>query len=318
MDVMRARYGVPLGVTAFGAACVAYAAGFETHSFRLRRVQVPVLPQGMRPLRVLQVSDIHLVSGQAKKRRWLQSLAGLRPDLVVNTGDNLSDPDAVPELLDALGPLMQFPGTYVFGSNDYYGPKFRNPGRYLIEKTRGQHGLNGKNESRTDVPRNPWEGIRDAFDAAGWIGLNNTRGRLKLSDGIEIALTGLDDPHIKRDRYAAVAGGPEPGSDFSLALVHAPYLRVLDAFATDGYPLILAGHTHGGQLCVPLYGALVTNCDLDTGRVKGLSTHLAGGNRSYLHVSAGCGANRYTPVRFACPPEATLLTLVPASGATPR
>ncbi|MCW2872914.1 metallophosphoesterase [Actinacidiphila oryziradicis] len=310
---MRARYGVPLGITAVGAACVAYAAGIEARSFRLRRVEAPVLPAGMRPIRVLQVSDIHMVSGQNKKRRWLQSLAGLRPDFVVNTGDNLSDPEAVPEVLDALGPLLQFPGTYVFGSNDYYGPKFRNPARYLVEKSKGQHGLNGKKPSHaTGVLRNPWEGLRDAFDAAGWVGLSNTRGRLKLDDGIQIALTGLDDPHIKRDRYPRVAGGPDPDADLALGIVHAPYLRVLDAFTADNYPLILAGHTHGGQLCIPFYGALITNCDIDTDRVKGLSTHEAAGHRSYLHVSAGCGTNRYTPLRFACPPEATLLTLTPS------
>ncbi|MGP3980536.1 metallophosphoesterase [Streptomyces sp. KR80] len=306
---MRARYGVPLGITAVGAAGIAYAAGIETRSFRLRRVTVPVLPRGMRPLRLLQVSDIHMVGGQRKKQRWLRSLAALRPDLVVNTGDNLSDKDGVPEVLDALGPLMEFPGAYVFGSNDYYAPRLRNPARYLLEKASGQHGLNGKNDPAIGVERNPWEGMRDAFDAAGWIGLSNSRGRVKLDDGVEIALTGLDDPHIKRDRYARVAGGPEADADLSLAVVHAPYLRVLEAFTADRYPLILAGHTHGGQLCIPFYGALVTNCDLDTKRVKGLSTHTAQGRTSFLHVSAGCGTNRYTPVRFACPPEATLLTL---------
>ncbi|GAA3373698.1 metallophosphoesterase [Streptomyces sannanensis] len=304
---MRARYGVPLGITAAVAGGLVYAAGFEARSFRLRRITVPVLPQGARPLRVLQVSDIHMVCGQRKKQRWLRSLAGLRPDFVVNTGDNLSDTEGVPELLDALGPLMEFPGVYVFGSNDYYGPKLRNPARYLVEKARGRHGLNG-NAPAVGVVHNPWESIRDAFDDAGWVGLNNTRGRLKI-DGMEIAFTGLDDPHIKRDRYERVAGGPAPDADFSIGVVHAPYLRSLDAFTEDGYPLILAGHTHGGQLCIPFYGALVTNCDLDTDRVKGLSAHHAGGNRSYLHVSAGCGTNRYTPVRFACPPEATLLTL---------
>ncbi|MGW1201079.1 metallophosphoesterase [Streptomyces sp. NPDC002536] len=305
---MRARYGVPLGITAVGAAGLAYAAGFEVRSFRLRRVTVPVLPPGMRPLRVLQVSDIHMVGGQRKKQRWLQSLAGLRPDFVINTGDNLSDPEAVPETLDALGPLMRFPGAYVFGSNDYYGPRLRNPARYLLERATGRHGLNG-NKPVVGAIHNPWEDLRDGFDRAGWVNLTNTRGSLKI-DSMEIALTGLDDPHIKRDRYARVAGGPQEDADFSMAVVHAPYLRVLDAFAADRYPLILAGHTHGGQLCIPFYGALVTNCDIDAGRVKGLSTHKAGGHRSYLHVSAGCGTNRYTPVRFACPPEATLLTLV--------
>jgi predicted MPP superfamily phosphohydrolase len=262
----------------------------------------------MRPLRVLQVSDIHMVGGQRKKQRWLRSLAGLRPDFVINTGDNLSDPEAVPEVLDSLGPLMEFPGAYVFGSNDYYGPVPRNPARYLLEKTSGRHGLNG-NAPAVRVIHNPWEDLRDGFDAAGWLNLTNTRGTLKLDGGLSLELTGLDDPHIKRDRYAQVAGGPSDGADFSMAVVHAPYLRVLDAFTADAYPLMLAGHTHGGQLCIPFYGALVTNCDLDTDRVKGLSTHTADGHTSYLHVSAGCGANRYTPFRFACPPEATLLTL---------
>lgn len=304
---MRARYAVPLGITATAAAGLAYSVGIEPRSFRLRRVTVPVLPPGMRPLRVLQVSDIHMVSGQRKKQRWLRSLAGLRPDFVINTGDNLSDPEGVPETLDALGPLMQFPGAYVFGSNDYYGPKPRNPARYLVEKSQGKHGLNG-NPPAVGVIHNPWEDLRDGFDAAGWVNLTNTRGALKI-EGYEIGLTGVDDPHIKRDRYAQVAGGPAAGADFSMGIVHAPYLRSLDAFTADGYPLILAGHTHGGQLCIPFYGALVTNCDLDRQRVKGLSSHTSEGNRSYLHVSAGCGANRYTPMRFACLPEATLLTL---------
>ncbi|MEU1597252.1 metallophosphoesterase [Streptomyces sp. NPDC005708] len=305
---MRALYGVPLGITAVAAAGLLYSAGFETRSFRLRRVTVPVLPPGARPLRVLQISDIHMVSGQRKKQRWLRSLAGLAPDFVINTGDNLSDPEGVPEVLDALGPLMEFPGAYVFGSNDYYGPTLRNPGRYLVEKARGQHGLNG-NAPVVGVIHNPWEDLRDGFDAAGWVNLTNTRGTLKIDD-LDIELTGLDDPHIKRDRYARVAGGPSSSADFSMGVVHAPYLRSLDAFTADGYPLILAGHTHGGQLCIPFYGALVTNCDLDTDRVKGLSRHAAEGQSSYLHVSAGCGTSRYTPVRFACPPEASLLTLI--------
>ncbi|WP_105975526.1 metallophosphoesterase [Streptomyces geranii] len=307
---MRARYGVPLGITAVAAAGLAYSVGFEARFFRLRRVTVPVLPAGMRPLRILQVSDIHMVGGQYKKQRWLRSLAGLRPDFVINTGDNLSDPEGVPEVLDALGPLMQFPGAYVFGSNDYYGPTPRNPARYLVEKMQGRHGLNG-NAPAVNVIHNPWEELRDGFDSAGWLNLTNTRGTLKIED-MAVELTGLDDPHIKRDRYEKVAGGPSASADVSLAVVHAPYLRVLDAFTADAYPLTLAGHTHGGQLCIPFYGALVTNCDLDTDRVKGLSTHTAEGRTSYLHVSAGCGANRYTPARFACPPEATLLTLTEA------
>jgi predicted MPP superfamily phosphohydrolase len=101
-----------------------------------------------------------------------------------------------------------------------------------------------------------------------------------------------------------------------MGVTHAPYLRVLDQLAGDGYETVLAGHTHGGQLCLPVKGALVTNCDLDTGRAKGLHRHPAHApagtaGSSWLHVSAGLGTSPFAPVRFCCRPEATLLTLTP-------
>ncbi|WP_406297434.1 metallophosphoesterase [Embleya sp. NBC_00888] len=297
---MRPRSAFPLAVAVTGAACLTYAAAYEARSFRLRRVEVPVLPHGARPVRILQVSDIHMVSGQRRKQEWLRRLDALHPDFVLNTGDNLSDPDAVPETLDALGSLLGRPGAYVFGSNDYYGPRPKDPTGYL-RRDDGTRRLGREN---------PWTDLRDGFDAAGWENLNNARGRVKV-DGLEIELVGLDDPHIDRDRYEQVAGGPDPAADLSLAVVHAPYLRALDAFTAEGYPLVIAGHTHGGQVCVPFYGALTTNCDLDRKRAKGLSKHTSADREAYLHVSAGCGTSRYARFRFACPPEATLLTLTP-------
>jgi predicted MPP superfamily phosphohydrolase len=89
-------------------------------------------------------------------------------------------------------------------------------------------------------------------------------------------------------------------------VVHSPYRRALDAFERNGYGLVLAGHTHGGQVCLPGVGALVTNCDLPRDRVRGLSRWGA----SWLHVSAGLGTSKYAPFRFACRPEASLLTVV--------
>src|SRR6478609_8523409 len=84
-----------------GAATLAYTAGVEVRWFALRQATVPVLPPGHGPLRVLHVSDLHLTPTQGRKRAWVQSLAELEPDLVVNTGDNLSHRDAVPSVLDA-------------------------------------------------------------------------------------------------------------------------------------------------------------------------------------------------------------------------
>ena len=296
---MHRALTVPLTLLAAGAAGLAYAGGYEVRSYRLRRVTVPVLAAGEPPLRVLHLSDLHLTPDQKRKRDWLRALAGLEPDLIVNTGDNLAHREAVPAVLDALGPLLERPGVFVMGSNDYYEPTFKNPGRYLMP----DRGV------RLHKGLMPAEDLRDGLTGAGWLDLNNTRTNIK-ADGREIELVGTDDAHIRRDRYDEVAGAADPAADLSLAVTHAPYRRVLDPMVDDGFPLIIAGHTHGGQLCVPGLGALVTNCDLPRRQAKGLSQHSHGRRTSYLHVSAGLGTSPYAPVRFACPPEATLLTLV--------
>jgi predicted MPP superfamily phosphohydrolase len=292
-----------LGVLA-GAAGVGYAAGIEVRNFTLRRVDVPVLPPGSKPLRVLHLSDLHLTPHQAHKLAWLDSLSRLEPDLVVNTGDNLAHPGSVEPLLAALGRLRDVPGVFVFGSNDYFAPTLRNPVKYLLPD-------DGKRVTHT--PELPWKDLRAAFVESGWLDLNNTRDRLTVA-GHRLAFAGVDDPHLEYDDLAAVAGPAAEDADLRIGVTHAPYLRVLDQFAVDGYDVVFAGHTHGGQLCVPVKGALVTNCDLDTARAKGLHRHPADSGpgdpgSSWLHVSAGAGTSPYAPVRFCCRPEATLLTL---------
>lgn len=296
-----------LGVLA-GVAGVGYAAGIEVRNFTLRRVDVPVLPPGSRPIRVLHLSDLHLTPTQGRKLAWIASLARLAPDLVVNTGDNLAHHDSVRPLLDALGPLRDVPGVFVFGSNDYFAPSLRNPVRYLLPDDGSRN---------TNTPELPWKDLRAEFTDSGWRDLTNTSDRLDVA-GSRLAFVGVDDPHLGYDDLPAVAGRAPQDADLRVAVTHAPYLRVLDQFAADGYDLTFAGHTHGGQLCLPIKGALVTNCDLDTRRARGLHRHPADSRpgdpgSSWLHVSAGAGTSPYAPVRFCCRPEATLLTLVPRS-----
>lgn len=290
-----------LGATAVGTATVAYAAGIERTLWTLRRAELPVLAEGARPLRVLHLSDLHMMPGQKSKQRWVAELDELNPDLVVNTGDNLAHRHAVPAVLRALGPLLDRPGVFVFGSNDYYAPRPKNPVRYLVKSKRKIHG----------IPL-PWRDLRAALVERGWHDLTHVR-RLLTVDGQTIAVAGVDDPHLHRDRYTEIAGRPDRSAALRLGVTHSPEPRVLDAFAEDGYDLVMAGHTHGGQLRLPGYGAIVTNCELDRSRARGASRW---GAHMWLHVSAGLGTSPYAPVRFACPPEASLLTLVPrATGA---
>jgi predicted MPP superfamily phosphohydrolase len=298
-------WGVGAGAAA-GLGTLAYSAGVEVRNFVVRRVEVPVLPPDHRPLKVLHVSDLHLTPTQGVKRRWLSSLADLEPDLVVNTGDNLAHPDSVEPLLEGFGRLLDVPGVFVFGSNDYFAPRARNPLWYLFPD-------DGKRNTRT--PKLPWRELRAAFDARGWVDLTNTSARLEVG-GTSFAFVGVDDPHLTYDDLDAVAGPAPVDVDLRVGVAHAPYLRVLDQYARDGYDITFAGHTHGGQVCLPVKGAIVTNCDLDTGRAKGLHRHPAASRpgdprSSWLHVSAGAGTSPYAPVRLCCRPEATLLTLVP-------
>ena len=297
---MRPRTVIPLTAAA-GVAAIGYAALIERNWFALRRYQVPVLPEGATPVRVLHISDAHLTPRRGRLISWIRALDDLDPHLVVNTGDCSAPPQAVPAFLDALGPLLDRPGAFVFGSNDLFSPTPKNPARYLWRTSSGEHDRH--------TPNLPWEKLRDGMTQAGWINLNNQRGRLSAG-GLDIALAGVHDSHVKLDRYEHVAGPADPAAQLRIGVMHSPEPRLLDRFVADGYELLFAGHTHGGQLCLPVAGTLVTNCGIDRDRARGLHRHPSDG-RAWLHVSAGLGTSPWAPARFACRPEATLLTLVP-------
>ncbi len=292
-----------LGRLAVGSAATAvggllYSTVIERNAFALRHKTLAVLEPGATPLRVLHLSDLHMLPRQHLKQAWVNELEALEPDLVINTGDNLSHPAAVPSVVQALGGLLSRPGLFVFGSNDYFAPMPKNPLKYFKTDHKRVHG-----------DPLPWQDLRAAFNERGWLDATHTVRELEVN-GVRIAAAGVDDPHIKRDRYETIAGRPNPLAHLRLGLTHSPEPRILDKFAEDGYDLVMAGHTHGGQLCLPVYGALVTNCEIDRSRVKGVSNW---GSTMKLHVSAGLGTSPYAPARFCCRPEVTLLTLTAVS-----
>jgi len=172
-----------LATTAVGAATIAYAAGIERRHWTLRTATVPVLSPGAKPIRVLHISDLHMTPNQVSKQRWVAALADLNPDFVVNTGDNLAHKDAVPGTLRALGPLLDKPGVFVFGSNDYYAPRLKNPVRYLLpsSKTKRIHGVTL-----------PWRDLRAGMIERGWEDLTHLRKTIKVGDQ-EIFCAGLDE-----------------------------------------------------------------------------------------------------------------------------
>lgn len=346
----------------------------HAHTYRLRRRSV-LVPNGapsaeVRPLRILHISDAHTLASHTKRLGFLRGLADTKPDLVVLTGDMIAEDPALEPVLDALDSLLDVPGVFVFGSNDYVAPEFKNPLLYLFGpsnrgerrvKLRDDVGARFSGESftqadapdgarRTDVGDSTagvsrtcgrklaWRDMRDAFEARGWLNLNNRRGRVEVA-GWTLDFVGVDDPHMDYDSYPATdnadEAGIERGSYARIGVTHAPYTRVLNRMVEDGCSLIFAGHTHGGQVCLPGGRALVTNCDLDPKLAHGLFEWSASRDSSaidslvrgdgavvasgedgtaWVQVSAGIGTSPFAPVRTFCHPEAIVMDIIPVTG----
>ena len=270
--------------------------------FILREAEMPILPVGHNPIRILHFSDLHLTPDREREISDIRNFIQFQPDLVISTGDFLGSIDAVPIALDALDELLDIPGLFVFGSNDYFAPRLKNPLLYLMPD-RGK---------RIHGEPLPWHELAEGLTNRGWKNLNFSRAMLTIN-GSTIEARGTDDAHLDRDDYSLVAGRPNSDADIAIGVTHAPYLRVLDAMRDDGLDAIFAGHTHGGQVRLPWIGgskALTTNCDLPTWRARGLTRF---GKEPWLHVSAGMGTSPYARIRVASPPEVSLVTLT-ASG----
>jgi uncharacterized protein len=290
-----------LGASAVaGAALLGYAT-LEARWYRLRHLVLPdVLRRPGASLRLLHVSDVHLARGQEHRVRFLRSLAELDADLVVITGDLLGDVDVEDAAADAVAQLTGpgRPGLFVLGSNDLYGPIMKSPHRYLTGRRLPIHG--------TPLA---FDRLVERLAAVGYTTVRNAAVAVETRAG-DVAVGGIDDPHLEvtvippSSTLSPAAAGLGDAT-LNLGLVHAPYLRALDALSAAGHDLLLAGHTHGGQVRVPGFGAVVANCDLPLDQARGESRY----RDRWLHVSPGLGHSKYTPFRVACRPEATLLEL---------
>jgi len=267
-------------------------------AYKVRRSTLPLLPAGSRDIKVLHFSDLHLTPNKKREISDIKSFADLKPDLVISTGDFLAHKDAVKVALNALDQLLDLPGLFVFGSNDYYAPQFKNPLSYL-RKDNGERKLGNKL---------PWQSLQKQLVKRGWQDLNHNKVKLKVN-GVVIEARGTDDAHLELDDYRKVEGKVSKAADLAIGVTHAPYERVLAAMAQDKLDLIFAGHTHGGQIRLPWFGgskSLTTNCDLENWRSRGVTKV---NNEPWLNVSAGMGMSPFAPIRFACPPEVSLITL---------
>ena len=285
-----------LAIVLAGAACVIYGVAIERSWYRLRRYRVAILPSdGPERLSILHLSDLHFVREDPKKSRFLATLPPA--DVTVVTGDFLAEPEAVDAAVRGVRPVRgRLASWFVLGSNDYYAPRPRNYFSYF-----GEEQLKRPRPRPGNAPQ-----LVARLGADGWNDLTNTRQLVDL-DGLPVELLGLGDAHIQRhDLRIAPRRSLER---FGVAVMHSP--DSAPETASLGYEFLMAGHTHGGQVCLPIVGALVTNCSMPRRLVAGLFRM----GSAVLYTSPGLGTSKFAPFRFWCRPTATVLELVrrPAS-----
>jgi predicted MPP superfamily phosphohydrolase len=282
---------VLLIVLAAGVVCVAWGVLVERRWYRLVRHRLDILPaggDGPASLTVLHLSDLHFVAGDRRKAAFLASLP--RADVTVVTGDFLAEPEAVESAVAAVAATRgRLASWFVLGSNDYFVPQ---PLNYLKYFRRGR--------TRRAARRGRSDDLITQLEAGGWEHLRNLRRGVELAK-LPVELLGLDDAHIDwHDSRAIPRTAPER---FGVAVMHSP--DSAPESAACGYELILAGHTHGGQVRLPFIGALVTNSVMP----RSLASGLIRMGSAVMFLSPGLGTSKYAPFRFLCRPEATLLEL---------
>ena len=288
MQIVRGTALLTLGVGAYSLC--------EPYLYRLSRVRAPVR-EGRPPLKILQVSDTHMQKHNRRLVSFLASLPerlALEPDLVLATGDMIEGNGGIDPLIEGLKPLgARYGCYYVLGSHDYYAPTFKGVRKYF-RPSRGS----------LKAPAADTDRLQHSLQSLGWRSLLNSTHMVDTPGG-RVRLSGVDDPYIGRHKTEHIRREPEDAA--AIGVMHSP--DVVSEWFRAGYDLVLAGHTHGGQVRVPGIGALVTNCSLPTSLARGLH-RIDGG---WLHVSPGLGTGKYSPFRFACRPEATLLCLEPTN-----
>jgi predicted MPP superfamily phosphohydrolase len=289
-------FPVVVAIAVLGVGCVLYGIFIERFRYRVVRHRLDILPAATaRPLIVLHLSDLHFVRQDPRKARFLEALP--TPDVTVVTGDFLAEPEAIEAAVHGVRPVRgRLASWFVLGSNDYFVPK---PLNYFAYFSKGR--------KRRPARRGRGPELIRALEGDGWEDLTNVHHDVSL-EGIDIELLGLDDAHIRRHDLRVAPRRAE--ERFGFAVMHSP--DSAPEAAALGYELIVAGHTHGGQVGLPFIGALVTNCTMPPKLASGLIRMGA----AVLHISRGLGTSKYAPFRFWCRPEATYLELRP--GASPR
>jgi predicted MPP superfamily phosphohydrolase len=263
------------------------AYGTRIEPFRLQVTHAEIISAKLAnpgpPLRIVHISDLHVERLTRRERALATLVAELAPDVIVLTGDFLNttysdDARALADLRELLGQLGAAGGIYaVWGT------------------------------AEVDLPHL----LRPVLADLGVVVLEDRAVELNIK-GHRLWLMGLNcsrDPESEGAKLRSLLDDA-PSNAFTVLLYHMPDL--MPQAASLGVDLFLAGHTHGGQWCLPGFGAILTSSRYwkryEAGRYREADTH--------LYVSRGLGMEGFgmPRARFFCPPEMVLVTLCGTRG----
>lgn len=290
-----------LAAVALAGLMVAFWAVFiERHMFCVRHVVLDSDSLGLPPLEVLHITDTHFCGHDAKALAFLERLAARGGfDLVLFTGDLIDSPAGVASAGAAASRFRARVGCFaVLGGHDYAQV---DPVRAYVHILRNRPGQVFRGE-------NPADELVRRLEAAGVSVLEDASVELTAPDGRRFALVALRDAFVSEPDYEAAWQGV--GKDVPvIVMAHSP--DVLPEVCARGAGLAFFGHTHGGQVRLPLLGALVTRCSLPRRLASGAFRQ----RDTVFIVNNGLGTSPIIPYRLLCPPEVTVAELlVPSDG----
>ena len=269
--ILLSRPAVVLHILAAGGlACLGYARFIEPYSIEVNVMTVPTAKLKDTSFRIVQISDLHCDRKARNEAAIVRIVNGLKPDIVVATGDYLNDVSALPRLKTTLGRLDAPLGAFAVTGN-------------------------------FDV--NWWADL-DLFAETGFRQLRqDTVSVTKNSESLSISGLGFDRAGAWCDLLSNL-----PGDRFNIFLYHMPDL--IEDVSGSGVDLYLCGHTHGGQVALPLYGALITFSKF--GKKYESGTYRRGETTLYVNRGLGLEPRPAPPVRFCARPEIAVFDIVPA------
>ena len=264
---------IVLAFAGMGLLCIAYGYFIEPYWLSVSHVSLTSskLPRGSQPIRIVHISDVHSDPKPRLERRLPQAIAAERPDIIVFTGDSLNSPDGLSVFRECLTELAKIAPTFVVKGN--WDAWYWNQLNLFGET--GAHELDG-NSLRVEVR------------------------------GVSIWMTGVG---VENEGKMASAISSAPADAFKVFLYHYPDL-IMEA-ASQKVDLYCAGHTHGGQVALPFYGALITFSKYGKKYEAGLYREA----ETWLYVNRGIGMEGgHAPrVRFWARPEITVIEVGPES-----